>query len=72
MVATMAKKRTDSKPRSGSDARQVIASLKGSEEFDQWMEELAEFLRLPKTVLIEHGLVELARARGFKKPPPRR
>jgi hypothetical protein len=71
-VGLMAKKRT--KPESGQnpDARRVIASVRGSDEFEAWFAELAHFLRLPKTTLIEHALVEFAKTRGFKKLPPER
>lgn len=71
-MATMGKKRTPPGPKPGPETRKVIASLKGSAEFEGWVEELGRFLRLKKSDLIEHGLVELARARGFKKEPPER
>jgi hypothetical protein len=71
-VGLMAKKRTGPGAGKAPDQRRVIASLKGSDEFEAWFAELGHFLRLPKTTLIEHALVEFARAKGFKKLPPER
>ncbi len=54
------------------DGRRVIASLKGSEGFEEWFTRLASFVRLPKSTLIEHALVAFASAEGFDEQPPER
>jgi hypothetical protein len=54
------------------DRRKVIASFKGTDEFADWVERLAAFMRLPKSTMIEHGLIALASAQGFEEAPPER
>jgi hypothetical protein len=72
MVVTMAKKKSAPKTEVGDDSRVVLMSVKGTEEFQAWFDELCDYLRLPKTVLFEHAVVAFAKAQGFPKPPPRR
>jgi hypothetical protein len=64
----MAKKRTSQ----SDDKRVVVASFKGSAEFEAWFVRLSQFVRLPKTTLIEHALVAFASAEGFEEEPPER
>ncbi len=50
----------------------LVASFKGSAEFDTWFSGLADHCRLTASALIEHALVAFAEQRGYKKPPPKR
>jgi hypothetical protein len=69
----MAKKR---KPGAGRppvpNPKKSIVSLKATPEFAAWFEELTEYLRIPASIAIEHGLICLAKERGFSKPAPPR
>jgi hypothetical protein len=56
----------------GEPHRRVIASFKATAEFDAWMERLAKHCRLPVSTLLEHGLIALAREKGFNEEPPER
>lgn len=49
-----------------------IASLRGKKAFAEWFDRLASHCRLTGSGAIEHGLIELAKARGFVEPPPER
>jgi len=49
-----------------------IASIKGSKEFADWFDKLVAHCRLSGTAALEHGLIELAKVRGFDVPPPER
>ncbi len=60
------------RPSTGIPRRKVIAAFKGSPEFESWVEDLVRFLRVPTSTALEHGLIELARARGYPDPPPER
>lgn len=47
-------------------------SLKGSEEWRKWLEELAHHVRLPMTYTIDQALMVYAEAMEFKKHYPGR
>lgn len=49
-----------------------IASLKGKQSFADWFDRLVAHCRLTGSSALEHGLIELAKARGFTEPPPDR
>jgi hypothetical protein len=49
-----------------------IASLRGKKAFADWFERLAMHCRLTGSGTIEHGLIALAKERGFSEPPPER
>jgi hypothetical protein len=49
----------------------AIISLKGTPEFAAWLADFAEFCRLSQADAVEHGLVCLAREKGFRDPPAR-
>jgi predicted transcriptional regulator len=66
---TMAKKTVTQAPSRGP--KRVIASFKGTDEFDDWLERFANHLRLPKSTLIEHAIVDFARSKKFEDPPVR-
>jgi hypothetical protein len=49
-----------------------IASLRGKKAFADWFERLIMHCRLNGSTAIEHGLIALAKERGFKEAPPER
>lgn len=48
-----------------------IVSLRGTEAFKAWLDELAVLNGAPVTVTIEQALRELATRLGHRKSPPR-
>src|SRR4051812_18148840 len=59
------------RPRVESPKRNVV-TLRGSEEWRDWLNELADHCGLPTTVLIAQAVKDYAKAEGFGKPMPRR
>lgn len=68
----MAAKRTTSKTAPEVGPRRTVLTIKGTDEWRTWLEELAEFLRTPTSTLVDHALVDYAKAKGFKKEAPLR
>lgn len=64
----MAKKKTNET----ADSRHIVISLKGTEAFRDWVNELADHERITSVAVIERALVEYAANHGFKKPAPKR
>jgi len=52
--------------------RRTVLTIKGTDEWRAWLEELGQFLRTPTSTIVDHALVEYARAKGFKKDAPLR
>lgn len=76
-VATMArpKKRKEASPgpkAEGPGPRQMILSVRGTPEWRDWLNRLAEHNRVKTADAIDHALVAWARATGFIEPPPKR
>ena len=60
------------KPTSEYSAGQPPAvQVRGTPEWKEWVEELAEFLRLPVSGLVDTSLARTARENGFRDPPKR-
>lgn len=49
----------------------TVMTVKMSKEYAEWVERFAEFRRVRKSDLVDHGLAELAKATGFDPPPKR-
>jgi hypothetical protein len=54
------------------DPRQIVISIKGTAEFRDWLNELADHERVTSVAVIERALVEYAANHGFTKPAPKR
>lgn len=65
------KKPTPGRPKTENPKRS-LASLKGSEEYAEWLESLTDHSHLPTAILIEQALREWAENHGFTKPQPKR
>jgi hypothetical protein len=52
--------------------RKVVFQMKGSEEWKNWLDELAKTLRMPSSAVVDNALVMYAKAQGFTKPAPER
>ncbi len=75
MVGTLevAKKKAMSKAAEPPpDPRQIVISIKGTAEFRDWLNELADRERVTSVAVIERALVEYAANHGFTKPAPKR
>lgn len=68
-VAVMAK----SKPKTNEGRRKPIAAtLKGSDEWKQWLEEAASSTGLTVASFLDQAIREYAKLRGFNRQPPAR
>lgn len=50
----------------------VGIAVRGTKEWRDWVNELADSRRLKATDLIDQALIEYADRHGFKKPAPKR
>jgi hypothetical protein len=71
MSATGPKKKAG-RPKDPIGAKRNVIAMRGTEEWRDWLNELADASRLPATILIDHALMEFAKNHGFKKPMPKR
>ncbi|WP_422931772.1 hypothetical protein [Singulisphaera sp. PoT] len=67
----MAKKKPEATPET-SDSRAIVVSMKGTVEFRDWLNELAEFDRSTAVQVMEKGAVLYAKQIGFPKVAPKR
>jgi hypothetical protein len=73
--AIMAAKKRASKPGRPAMVRPMhsIVSLKGTDDFEVWLDELVDHARQgTRTLLLRNSLAEYAENHGFKKPQPKR
>ena len=70
----MAKKRaTKAKsPEPEPGPRRTVLTIKGTDEWRRWLEELSDFLRTPTSTIVDHALVRYAKEMGFTKEAPKR
>lgn len=59
-------------PMQSADSRAIVVSMKGTVEFRDWLNELAEFDRSTSVQVMEKGAVAYAIQIGFLKPAPKR
>lgn len=52
--------------------RPTALTVKGSEEWREWVERGAKFCRTDSSKLVDAALAEYLKARGFPDPPPER
>jgi hypothetical protein len=64
-------KKKASKPKP-SEPRQTVLTIKGTEEWKDWLNELSNFLRIPTSTIVDLALVKYAKDVGFTKEPPKR
>jgi hypothetical protein len=61
-----------SKEAASEGKRTTVMTIKGTVEWKAWLDRLAEFSRLPSTILIDLALAEWAKNHGFPELPPKR
>jgi hypothetical protein len=54
------------------DPKKNIVTLRGSEAFRDWLNNLADHCRLPASAVIDQALIAYARQQGFDQEPPKR
>jgi hypothetical protein len=59
-------------PKGAADRMAIVVTLKGSAEWKDWVDALADYCRTDVSKLIDQALVELAKSKGFTKEAPRR
>ena len=68
-VSPMAKKPTKKQP--SEEPRDSLLAVRCKASWKAWVESFAERERVTPTQLVDQGLAELARSRGFEPPPVR-
>jgi hypothetical protein len=69
---TMAKRKAAPSRASGGKASTIAVTLRGSEEWKEWVERLADHCRSDVAKTIDRALVLLAKSEGFTEEPPAR
>lgn len=71
-TATLAKRKTTGSPKRSGPAPAIAVTLRGSPEWKEWVEGLAEDRRLDVAKLIDCALIDYAKTHGYlPKAPPR-
>lgn len=52
--------------------RRTVLTIKGTEAWRLWLEELGKHLRTPTSTVVDHALVRYAKEMGFSKEAPER
>jgi hypothetical protein len=60
------------RPKRSAEPTIPLFTLKGRRDFGAWVDALAEHAHLPKSTLVEHALLRMAKETGFPEPPPQR
>jgi hypothetical protein len=69
----MAKKRMMPKAkRRETIPRSTVLTMKGTEEWKAWLDQLSDHLRIPISTIVDLALVRYAKEMGFTKEPPKR
>jgi hypothetical protein len=70
-LATMARKKA-ARPRPAQQRRTIAVTLKGSEEWKEWVEAGARFCRTDVAKLFDASVVHYLKSRGFEQEAPER
>lgn len=68
-LATMGRKKTDPPD---SPRRQVAVTIKGNEEWKEWLEGAASHCRLTVSALVDLAVTRYVKEEGYETPPPPR
>ncbi|HWE39568.1 MAG TPA: hypothetical protein VG406_23670 [Isosphaeraceae bacterium] len=69
LAMAKAKKRSKAK---AEEPRRNVLSIRGTDDWRDWIHALADHCRLKSGDLIDQALIEMAQRRGFDVPPPKR
>lgn len=56
----------------GDGPRAAVLTIKGTAAWKEWLSELSAFMRTPTSTIVDHALIDYARAKGFKREAPER
>lgn len=54
------------------DPKRTVMTIRGNDEWRDWVHRLAEHMRCKSSDLVDRALVEIAERNGFKEKPPQR
>lgn len=66
------KKATKPKAKTVQERRSVAVTIKGNEEWKEWLEQVADHCRVTVSAFLDSAAAEYAKTRGFTKEPPKR
>lgn len=52
--------------------RSVVLTIKGADEWKEWLNGLSDHLRIPTSTIVDLALVRYAKEVGYEKAPPKR
>jgi hypothetical protein len=52
--------------------RKTVLTIKGTDEWSLWLDELGDHLRTPISTVVDHAIVRYAKEMGFAKEAPKR
>jgi hypothetical protein len=66
--------RPKKRPKKAADPgpRRTVLTIKGTDEWREWLEGLGDFLRTPTSTVVDHALVKYAREVGYAREAPKR
>ena len=71
-LSMMARKQTTKPADPGDGPRAAVLTIKGTAAWKEWLKELSAYARTPTSTIVDHALIDYARAKGFKKEAPER
>jgi hypothetical protein len=66
------KARPKGRPAASSGPRRTVLTIKGTDEWREWLEGLSDFLRTPTSTIVDHALVRYAKEMGYQTAAPKR
>jgi hypothetical protein len=52
--------------------RGTVLTIKGTEEWKEWLSGLSDHLRIPTSTIVDLALVQFAKSEGYEPAPPKR
>jgi ribosomal protein L16 Arg81 hydroxylase len=71
-TATMAKKKPAKAATPAPERRRTVLTIKGTEEWREWLEALSRQLREPVSTAVDKAIVMYAKANNFDREAPER
>jgi hypothetical protein len=70
--ATMAKKKAPARPAAAAERKTIAVTIKGSPEWKEWIDGLADHCRLDVAKVIDLAVVRYAETEGYNRKAPQR
>jgi hypothetical protein len=70
--ATMSKKKAPVRPAAATDRKTIAVTIKGSPEWKEWIDGLADHCRLDVAKVIDLAVVRYAETEGYNRKAPQR